>query len=112
MDKRQIQQLKTRLEIRQHELRLTIEHQLQYARRAEPEPDTIDQATSGYEKESLLRRSNKEQQLLQAVESALGRIRDGRFGQCVTCRNEIDSKRLKAVPWTPYCVQCQEDLER
>jgi len=112
MDKRQIQQLKTRLEIRKHELCLTIEHQLQYARRAEPEPDTIDQATSGYEKESLLQRSNKEQQLLQAVESALGRIRDGRFGQCVTCRNEIDPKRLQAVPWTPYCIQCQEDFER
>jgi DnaK suppressor protein len=112
MDKRQIQQLKTRLEIRKHELRLTIEHQLQYARRAEPEPDTIDQATSGYEKESFLQRSTKDQQLLQAVESALGRIRDGRFGQCVSCRNEIDWTRLEDVPWTPYCIQCQEDFER
>lgn len=112
MDRRQIQRFKMRLDVRQHELRLTIEHQLQYARRAEPEPDTMDQATSGYEKESLLQRSNQEQQLLRAVESALGRIRDGSFGQCVSCHNEIDRKRLEAVPWTQYCIQCQEDFER
>jgi DnaK suppressor protein len=112
MDRRQIQRFKMRLDVRQHELRLTIEHQLQYARRAEPEPDTMDQATSGYEKESLLQRSNQEQQVLRAVESALGRIRDGSFGQCVSCHNEIDRKRLEAVPWTQYCIQCQEDFER
>jgi DnaK suppressor protein len=51
-------------------------------------------------------------QLLQAVESALGRIRDGSFGQCLSCGNEIGGARLEAVPWTPYCIQCQEDFER
>jgi DnaK suppressor protein len=112
MDKRQIQRLKTRLEIRQQELRVSIEHQVKDARMVEPEPDAVDQANSGLEKESLLQHSKQEQQLLRGVESALGRIRNGSFGQCVSCRNEIDRKRLEAVPWAPYCIQCQEDFER
>lgn len=100
MEKRQIERFKTRLEVRQHELRLRIDHQLQDARRAEPEPDTVDQATERYERESSLQRSNKEQQLLQMVELALGRIRDWSFGECLSCHNEIGGRRLEAVPWT------------
>jgi DnaK suppressor protein len=112
MDRPQIQRFKTHLEVRQHELRLSIEHQLQYARVAEPEPDTVDQATSGYERESVLLRSNQDKRLLEMVESALSRIQDGSFGPCIGCKNEIDEKRLQAVPWTRYCIQCQEDFER
>jgi DnaK suppressor protein len=112
MDGQQIQRVKTLLEIRQHELRLSIGHQLQSARRVEPEPDVVDQASSRNEKESLLQMSNKEQQLLRMVESALGRIRDGSFGQCHSCGNEIAGVRLEAVPWALRCVQCQEKSER
>jgi DnaK suppressor protein len=112
MGRPQIQQLKTLLEVRQHELRLSIEDQQRLARRAELKPDAIDQATSRYEEESLLHRSNREQGLLRMIESALGRIQDGSFGQCLCCGKDIDEKRLGAVPWTRHCTQCQEDLER
>jgi len=112
MHSREIQRVKTLLEIRQHELRLSIEHHLSYARRAEPEPDTVDQAANGFEKESLLRRSSQEQLLLRAIESALGRIRDGTYGTCLSCGKEIDGRRLGAVPWTLHCIQCEEDFER
>ena len=112
MNAQHMRRLKTRLEIRQHELRLSIEHHLQYARRAEPEPDTVDQAASGFEKESLLHRSNQEQQLLRAIDSALSRIREGSYGKCLSCGKEIDGRRLAAIPWTPYCIQCEEDSER
>ena len=44
------------------------------------------------------------------VQSAMGRIRDGSFGQCLSCGKEIDAKRLHAVPWTRYSIQCQEGL--
>ena len=111
MSREQVLRLKIRLEVHRHELRLGIDHQLQYVRRAEPEPDTLDQAASGYEKESSIRRGNKEQQLLEMVESALGRIRDGSFGLCLSCGNDIAEKRLEAVPWTRYCIQCQEHFE-
>lgn len=113
MDGQRMRQFKMLLEVRQHELRLSIEHHLQYARRTvEPEPDTVDQAASGYEKGSLLQRSNQEQQLLRAIDSALGRIQDGTYGKCLSCGKQIDGKRLAAVPWTPYCIQCEESFER
>jgi RNA polymerase-binding protein DksA len=100
------------LAYRQHELRLSIERHQQYARRVEPEPDTVDQAASGSEKESLLQRSSREQQLLRAIDSALGRVRDGTYGKCLSCGKQIDGRRLEAVPLTPYCIHCEEDFER
>jgi DnaK suppressor protein len=112
MNAQQMRRLKTLLEVRQHELRLSIEHRQQYARAVEPEPDTVDQAASGSEKESLLQRSSREQQLLRAIDSALGRIQDRTYGRCLSCGKEIDGRRLAAVPWTPYCIQCEEDSER
>jgi DnaK suppressor protein len=112
MDRRQTQRFKTRLETRHHELRVSIEHQLRNARGVEPEPDTLDQATRQSEKEVLLQTSTNEKQLLRAVELALGRIQDGTFGHCLSCAKEIDEKRLQAVPWTRYCIHCQEDFER
>jgi RNA polymerase-binding transcription factor len=112
MDRQQIQRVKALLEIRQHELRLSIEHHLHYSRRADPEPDTADQAVSEVEKEFSLQRSSQEQLLLRAIELALGRIRDGTYGTCLSCRKEIDEKRLGAVPWALHCIQCEEDFER
>ena len=107
-----MQRFKAPLEIRQHELHLSIEHRLQDARRTEPEPDTLDQAASRQERESLFQRSNQEQQMLRGIESALGRIRDETYGKCLSCGKEIDEGRLAAVPWTPYCIRCQEDFVR
>jgi DnaK suppressor protein len=109
---RQIQRFKTLLEVRHHELRLSIEHQQRYARHIDTRPDEIDRASSGHEKESSTQQTNREKVLLRMIESALSRIRDGSFGKCLSCGNEIDVKRLLAVPWTRYCIQCQEDMER
>lgn len=72
---------------------------------------TLRQATSQYEKQSSLQRSNREEGLLRVV-ATLDRIRYGSFEQCLSCGKEIDQKRLQAVPWTRYCIHCQKDLER
>jgi len=112
MDRRQIQPFKTRLEARQHELRLSIEHRKLHVRSAEAEPDSVDQASSGYEKASLFQTSDRDRQLLQMIEAALARIRDGSYGNCIACHREIGTGRLQAVPWTPYCIRCQEEFER
>jgi len=41
-----------------------------------------------------------------------GRIADGTFGQCMVCEEEIGAKRLEALPWTRYCIACQESSEK
>ena len=112
MNAQQMQRLKTLLEVRQRELRLSIGHHQRYARGAEPEADAVDQAASRSEKQSLLQRSSREQQFLRAIDLALGRIGDGTYGKCLSCGKEIDGRRLAAVPWTPFCIPCEEEFER
>jgi DnaK suppressor protein len=46
------------------------------------------------------------------VENALSRIREGTFGECISCGKDINAKRLEAVPWTRHCIECQEKLEQ
>ena len=36
----------------------------------------------------------------------------GIFRQCISCGEEINAKRLEAVPWTRHCIECQEKLEK
>ncbi|MNK60823.1 RNA polymerase-binding transcription factor [compost metagenome] len=48
---------------------------------------------------------------LNAIDSALQRIRLGQFGTCVNCGKEISRARLEAIPWTPYCRDCAQELE-
>jgi DnaK suppressor protein len=112
MEIKQLQRLKMFLEVRRKELQSSIEDQLQNARQAEPESDVMDRASSTYEKASVLQRSTEEQRLLGLVEAALGRVRDGSYGQCLSCHEEISGKRLAAVPWTRYCIKCQEKSEQ
>ena len=48
---------------------------------------------------------------LNAIDSALQRIRLGQYGTCVNCGKEIARARLEAIPWTPYCRDCAMDLQ-
>src|SRR5260221_1514759 len=113
MDKKKLERFKKRLEERQQSLRKTVSRTEEDGRIADQDiaQDIADRAASSYTKEFLFSQSNNERQLLQMVENALQRIREGEFGECVNCGNEINGKRLEAVPWTRYCISCQEKLE-
>jgi len=114
MDKKKLDVFKKRLEERQRELRQTVTRTAQDGREADVETaqDIADRAAQSYNKEFLFHQSNNERQLLQMVEDALSRIHEGTFGECISCGNEINPKRLEAVPWTRHCIECQEKLER
>ena len=86
------------------------EHQLQTHEESQSRTQWI-KLPAEMRKSHLLQRSKEEEQFLRAIEWALGRIRDGSFGQCLSCGIEIAGGRLEVVPWTPYCIQCQEDFE-
>jgi DnaK suppressor protein len=70
--------------------------------------DEADLATASQSKELTFQQQAHEQGLLNLVEAALTRIRHKTFGECLHCGEEISAKRLKAVPWSPYCITCQE----
>ncbi len=114
MDKKKLETFKKRLEERQRELRQNVSRTEQDGRAADLDTaqDIADRASSSYQKEFLFHQSSSERQTLQMVEAALNRIREGTFGECISCGNEINPKRLEAVPWTRYCIACQEKLEK
>lgn len=79
---------------------------------AEEAQDTADQAVFSYQKELLFSRGTHDHGQLSLVKRALERLQEGGFGECVECGNQIGAKRLEALPWTPYCIDCQEKMER
>jgi DnaK suppressor protein len=114
MEKKKVDVFKKRLEERQRELRQAMSRTAQDGREADVESaqDIADRAANSYNKEFLFHQSNNERQLLQMVDGALERIREGTFGECISCGAEINAKRLEAVPWTRHCIECQEKLEK
>lgn len=115
MDKKKLDAFKKRLEERQQDLRKKVATMQQDGRAADSgdtAQDIADRAASSYNKEFLFHQSTADRQLLAMVEGALSRIREGSFGQCISCGQDINPKRLEAVPWTRHCIACQEKLEQ
>ena len=53
---------------------------------------------------------NEENQLLE-ITDALERIRQGKFGRCQVCGEEVASERLEVVPYTRYCAADARKVE-
>lgn len=102
--------------LRQHQRELeqalasTVEQAL--AGNAGDTQDIADQAVSGYQKEMMLSQSTVSNAQLRLVRMALNRIAEGTYGDCVRCDQSIGAKRIEALPWTPYCIDCQERIEQ
>jgi RNA polymerase-binding transcription factor DksA len=70
-----------------------------------------DVGTDNYEQEFTLSLMQSEETALEQVESALERIEEGVYGECVECGRVIPKTRLSAIPFTPYCVKCASKIE-
>jgi DnaK suppressor protein len=78
----------------------------------EKSADALDEVQHAAERDLAIRNLDRESNLLRNVRSALRRIEERSFGICVHCEEEISPKRLAAVPWTPFCIRCQEQADR
>ena len=74
--------------------------------------DLADKAASAYSKELNFSLSDAEREILVQIEEALDRIADNNYAVCTNCGNTIGEKRLLAIPWTPFCIDCQELQEQ
>lgn len=77
-----------------------------------PAGDSADILVSGEEKEGQFQEVDINWDLLNHVRAALKRMEAGTFGRCVVDGGPIEEKRLKAVPWTAYCLKHERLLER
>src|SRR3990170_1206599 len=73
--------------------------------------DLGDQASSAYNREFLFELGNGDRRLLKEVASALQKINEGGFGDCERCGEPISEKRLEALPFARYCIECQRAVE-
>jgi len=110
MTKSEINKYKEILETRQAELVEVLRNRDGIT--IEKSPDALDEVQNAAERELAIRNLDRESNLLRNVRAALRRIEDGSFGICVHCDEEISPKRIAAVPWTPYCIQCQEAADK
>lgn len=71
-----------------------------------------DYGSDNYEQEFTLGLIENDEQAVNQINEALIRIDNGQYGSCQQCAQTIPLLRLEAIPWTPYCVQCQAMAER
>ncbi|GHT60477.1 hypothetical protein AGMMS50222_06300 [Endomicrobiia bacterium] len=73
--------------------------------------DEIDTASQNSEREMCFELAANDRITLNTINDALAKIEKGIYGQCECCNNAISIERLKAIPWTRYCIKCQEETE-
>lgn len=80
----------------------------------ENSPDLADRSQRMAESDLAIQQIESKFNRTQDIKLALQRISEGSYGLCLRCDCDISAKRLEAVPWTRYCVRCQEidDRER
>src|SRR5207248_2955868 len=110
MEQKKMKTFREKLLLKKQEILVAYTKNKSYGKEADEEgaQDIADKASNSYTKEFLFSLSNNERDMLQLVDEALVRIDDRRFGVCVVCEDEMDRKRLEAVPWAKRCISCQE----
>jgi DnaK suppressor protein len=73
--------------------------------------DSGDVATVELNQSFTIRLREREEKLLKKTDAALQRIKDGSYGICEECGEEIEVKRLIARPVTTLCIDCKSRQE-
>ncbi|MCS7180488.1 MAG: TraR/DksA C4-type zinc finger protein [bacterium] len=71
-----------------------------------------DYGTDEFEKDLELELSSSESKILEAINNAIKKIKDGTYGICENCKKQISKERLKAIPYAKYCIKCQMEKEK
>ena len=74
-------------------------------------PDDLDRIQQASDHDFVVSGLERNASQLREVRAALARLDAGTFGECLSCEEPINPKRLKAVPWAPLCIACQEAAE-
>jgi DnaK suppressor protein len=113
MRKERLAQFKKRLTEKQRQLTEEVGRTALYGKDQEDDSikDLGDQANTAYTREFFFELGNGDRRLLRDVIIALNKIDDGSFGSCERCGETIADKRLEALPFARYCIDCQRLVE-
>jgi RNA polymerase-binding transcription factor DksA len=97
--------IRTRLETRRAELNEKIV-ELREDLRGKADPNFSEQAIEAEDDEVLEGLENQALAEVDQIQSALSRIEQGVYGNCASCEEPIDEKRLDALPYATQCIKC------
>jgi DnaK suppressor protein len=114
MKKERLASFKQRLLEKERQLAAGVDRSALYGKDQEDDAikDLGDQANTAYTREFFFELGNGDRRLLRDVVAALQRIDDGSFGNCERCGETIGDKRLEALPFDLYCIDCQRLAEQ
>ena len=110
MKKADLERYKALLKAKEHELSESLRTREPISFQRTPEPEEEAQRTA--EQDLAVQDRNRAAEMLRQTKGALDRIEDGGYGICLSCEQEIEARRLTAVPWAAYCVRCQETWDQ
>jgi DnaK suppressor protein len=113
MDSKKIADTRRQLSREQDNLIKSINRGRRAAEDIKPEntEDEGDLATISHERELLYNLHESDFARLKFIQGALKAIDRGQYGECVGCGEDINERRLAAVPWATMCISCQEQME-
>ena len=107
MTKRQTEKVRSQLHQKLSELMGKVD--LRQGLITEWSSDPMDQIQSRQDLDMTVQAIDTTWRTRKAVETALKALDAGEYGICLDCGDNINPKRLQAIPWTSLCVHCQEE---
>jgi DnaK suppressor protein len=104
------ERLTSLLRAKQTELSRSLRHRDEIV--IEKASDALDEVQLMEERELAIRNLDRDSYALRLIHRALVRITNGTYGICLHCEEDILPKRMAAVPWAAFCIQCQEKIDR
>jgi DnaK suppressor protein len=109
MQQTEVETYKQRLEIMVEAVKPAIGRRVEIC--IDDSPDQFDQMESAREREIAIQILENDSGRLRCLLAALRRIQEGTYGTCIRCDGEIGVKRLNALPWAAYCLECQSIVD-
>ena len=110
MTSTETERLTSLLHAKQTELSRSLHHRDEIV--IEKASDALDEVQLKEERELAIRNLDRDSHALRQIRRALFRITNGTYGICLHCEEDILPKRMTAVPWAAFCIQCQEKIDR
>jgi DnaK suppressor protein len=86
--------------------------ELDALRSAERDPEFEEGAQTEHEQYTLARLTENQRREIVQIDAALARVDAGEYGLCKDCDQEIDPRRLAALPYALLCTECAQRREQ
>lgn len=112
MSKEKIKEVEQNLKCMRHRLNESFILLTQEKNRTDkPLTQNLDDQSMSLENDQVIDELDRLDRIeLLKIDNALTRIKNGTYGKCRICSEEIKPKRLSALPYATTCIECANEL--